>query len=373
MYDLIAAPFVGSHVLLRPGRREAIKLPEKRFRELGLASARGEMCPPWLLSAAKARWSADLPVRRVAESVLIRRPSVFGHSRASWELNLGCDFGCDHCFLGERPFAGLDEAGKHGLLRTLRDAGVLWLQMTGGEPLIDRDFPGAARLAHDLGMMIEVQTNGSRLSRPEILDVLTSVRPHRVAVSLYGATQETFDGFTHSRGAFKRVTTGLAAAVEAGLPVRLSLIITAKTAHEQERMRGMADDLGVPYIEYTQMSPTIYGGGQTLESQSAAHLKPLGRFEGCNAGHTFLHVDPHGRASICKVARDEQVDLMTEGVQGLSRLGVIADGLMLRTGGCAGCQLSEKCSVCRPLAKRYQEAKAPLRNYCQHGQKESAA
>jgi hypothetical protein len=24
--------------------------------------------------------------------------------------------------------------------------------------------------------------------------------------------------------------------------------------------------------------------------------------------------------------------------------------------------------VCRPLAKQYQEAKAPLINYCQHGQ-----
>ncbi|GAA1392085.1 hypothetical protein GCM10009639_22930 [Kitasatospora putterlickiae] len=373
VHDLIAAPFLGSHVVLRPGRLEAIKLPERRFRELELASARGETCPPWLLEAAKARWGIGLPVRRAAEAVLIRRPSLFGHSRGSWELNLGCNFNCDHCFLGERPFAGLDEAGKHSMLRTLRDAGVLWLQMTGGEPLIDPHFAGAARLAHGLGMMIEVKTNGSRLARPEVLDVLTAVRPYRVDVSLYGATEETYDGFTHTRGAFKRATAGLAAAVAAGVPVRLSLIITAQTAHEQGRMRGMADDLGVPYTEYTHMSPTIYGGGETLKSQSPAHLKPLSRFEGCNAGHTFLHVDPHGRASICKVARDEQVDLTSEGAQGLSRLGVIADGLMLRTGGCSGCRLSANCSVCRPLAKRYQEAKAPLRNYCQHGQKESAA
>ncbi|GHF41686.1 hypothetical protein GCM10018790_19220 [Kitasatospora xanthocidica] len=117
------------------------------------------------------------------------------------------------------------------------------------------------------------------------------------------------------------------------------------------------------------MSPTIYGGAESLASQSPAHLKPLARFTGCNAGHTFLHVDPHGQASICKVGRDEQIDLMTEGLQGLGRLGGIADRLMLRTGGCAGCQLSDNCSVCRPLAKRYQEAKAPLNTYCRHGQK----
>ncbi|MFH8552271.1 hypothetical protein ACH4FE_01360 [Streptomyces celluloflavus] len=57
---------------------------------------------------------------------------------------------------------------------------------------------------------------------------------------------------------------------------------------------------------------------------------------------------------------------MTTGVEGLSRLGGIADSLMLRTGGCTGCQLSGTCRVCRPLAKVYQEAKAPLDRYCRH-------
>lgn len=35
-------------------------------------------------------------------------------------------------------------------------------------------------------------------------------------------------------------------------------------------------------------------------------------FTGCNAGHTFFHVDPHGRASICRVGRDEQISLVDE-------------------------------------------------------------
>jgi len=59
---------------------------------------------------------------------------------------------------------------------------------------------------------------------------------------------------------------------------------------------------------------------------------------------------------------------MTEGLEGLRRLPGVADKLMLRTGGCSGCQLSGSCLVCRPLAKQFQEARAPLQNYCQHGQ-----
>ena len=88
---------------------------------------------------------------------------------------------------------------------------------------------------------------------------------------------------------------------------------------------------------------------------------------GCNAGHTFFHADPHGKVSICNVGRDDQIDLMREGLNGLRQLPGIANGLMLRTGGCSGCQLAGTCRVCRPLAMQFQEAKAPLTYYCQHG------
>ncbi|MFF0410099.1 radical SAM protein [Kitasatospora sp. NPDC004745] len=369
MHDLIASPFLNSFVVLRPGRLEGIALPERRFRELAQSHGSGLAVPLWLTDAARSRWGIDVAPRPVSHAVHIRDAPVYGHSRASWEINLGCDLDCEHCYLGEKRFAGLDAEGKQRLLLILRDAGVLWLQITGGEALIDPHFAASCRLAHDLGMMVEVLTNGTRLTSPTILESLTTSRPYRVTVSLYGATAETYDSFTRRRGAFRRVTRGLAAGVEAGLPLRLALIVTAQNAHENDRMRGMADELGIPYKEYTHMSPTIYGGAESLASQSPAHLKALERFTGCNAGHTFLHVDPHGRASMCKVGRDEQIDLMAEGVEGLVRLGAIADRLMLRTGGCSGCRLSGLCSVCRPLAKRYQEAKAPLNTYCQHEQK----
>ena len=68
-------------------------------------------------------------------------------------------------------------------------------------------------------------------------------------------------------------------------------------------MRAMAEQLGTRWKEYANISPTIYGGAESLESQSMprSFAEP---FTGCNAGHTSFHVDPHGRASICKVGRD---------------------------------------------------------------------
>jgi MoaA/NifB/PqqE/SkfB family radical SAM enzyme len=299
--------------------------------------------------------------------VLVREESAYGYGRASWEINLGCNYACSHCYLGLKEFAGLPWAGKARLLHMMRDAGVVWLQITGGEPTIDKHFPGAYRLAFELGMMLTISTNGSRLWRPDLLDLFTTLPPYRLVISLYGATEAAYDGLTQRRGSYKAFRRGIAAATEAGLPVLLNIVVTDVSADETTAMVALAEDWGMPHNIYTNMTPTIYGGAESLLAQSAEHLRTRKAFTGCNAGHTFFHADPHGLISICKVGRDDQIDLMREGLDGLRRLGGIADQLMLRTGGCSGCQLAGTCRVCRPLAKQYQEAKAPLTYYCQHG------
>jgi hypothetical protein len=92
-------------------------------------------------------------------------------------------------------------------------------------------------------------------------------------------------------------------------------------------------------------------------------------YTGCNAGITHFHADPYGKASICKVGRDPQVDLITEGADGLRRLAAAADSLLTRHGGCTGCTLQKTCGTCMPLASLYRQAKAPLEVFCQHGGK----
>jgi hypothetical protein len=156
-------------------------------------------------------------------------------------------------------------------------------------------------------------------------------------------------------------------AADAGLNIALSLIIVRDNAHEVEAMRNWARELDVGFREYASISPTIHGTAEPLPSQAPQYLTNRAPFTSCPACVTFFHADPFGRASICKVGRDPNIDLIAEGVEGLARLGKIAQSLMLRTGGCSGCSLSGTCRVCRPMAKVFQEAKAPLHHYCQHG------
>ncbi|MEU7163158.1 radical SAM protein [Streptomyces morookaense] len=321
--------------------------------------------PPWLVDAAGKAWAVDLANKRSDRAVIVRPATVLGYSRATWEINLGCNYNCEHCYLASRPFEGLSREEKFLMLAMLRDAGVLWLQITGGEPLIDPDFRAAYQHAYALGMMIEILTNGSRLHQH--VDLLATMPPHKVTVSLYGATAESFDSLTRRRGSFKNTMHGLDAARAASVPFELTLIITKHNAHEREQMRTLAEQYAVPFKEFSNISPTYTGGPDPLATQAPEYLDKTAVFQGCPAGHTFFHVDPHGRATMCKIGRDNPIDLMAEGLDGLVRLPAIADAQMLRTGGCSGCKFSATCRVCRPLAKAYQAAKAPLNTYCQHG------
>ncbi|MCW2139427.1 radical SAM additional 4Fe4S-binding SPASM domain-containing protein [Actinoplanes cyaneus] len=189
---------------------------------------------------------------------------------------------------------------------------------------------------------------------------------------MYGASPETAYALTKTKSAFKNTYAGLVAAAEAELPVEVTIIITKHNIEELDEMRALVRDLGFPFKEFGSISPTYTGSGSTLDSQTPGYLDKSAIFQGCLAGHTSFHVDPHGNATMCKVGRENPLHLITEGPEALLRLPEIADAQMLRTGGCSGCKLSSTCRVCRPMAKVYQAAKAPLSYYCQHGNKEES-
>lgn len=75
--------------------------------------------PAWLVKAARGAW-------RSCDVFLIRSVSPFKFGRASYELNLGCNYDCKMCYLGLKRFQGLEWDNRVKILETMRDAGVVW-------------------------------------------------------------------------------------------------------------------------------------------------------------------------------------------------------------------------------------------------------
>jgi len=126
MPDLLAAPFLGQYLLLRPGSTDGVQLPRGHFDQLVQAAAEGGSHPPWLAELAGQTWHLNLPdTAPINGRVLVREESPLGYGRASWEINLGCNYACSHCYLGLKEFSGLPWPDKERLLVMMRDAGVV--------------------------------------------------------------------------------------------------------------------------------------------------------------------------------------------------------------------------------------------------------
>ena len=85
--------------------------------------------------------------------------------------------------------------------------------------------------------------------------------------------RRAYDGLTQRRGSYRAFRRGIAAAIGAELPVRLNIVVTDVSADETTAMATLAEEWGVPHNIYTNMTPTIYGGGESLLAQAAEHLR----------------------------------------------------------------------------------------------------
>ena len=126
MQALIASPYMDCFLLARPGHRNGARIPEHNYDELASAVVKGHEPPTWLLETVTRAWpDLDIADQPVARTVLIRRRTPYGFARASYELNLGCNYDCPVCYLGVKKFSGLILEDRVRLLQIMRDAGRL--------------------------------------------------------------------------------------------------------------------------------------------------------------------------------------------------------------------------------------------------------
>ena len=148
---------------------------------------------------------------------MTREPLYDGHGRAIGDLRVSvtdrCNFRCQYCM----PAEGLPWLSRDGILRfeeivrivrLLAEMGVHDVRLTGGEPLVRRDFPklvaqlAAIEALHDLS----VTTNGYLLERDA--EALVAAGATRFNVSIDSLQRDRFYELTR-RDALPQVLRGL--------------------------------------------------------------------------------------------------------------------------------------------------------------------
>jgi radical SAM protein with 4Fe4S-binding SPASM domain len=161
-----------------------------------------------------------------------------------------CNLRCIHCYVGEGAAAGPDPSANmiHRLIDDLADTGGRSITLSGGEPLIRRDWPDILRHAGER-LNVTVNTN-STLVTESIAGELARVKPY-VQVSLDGPEAETHDRI-RGAGTFSRAVRGIRALKDAGLGEKLVLSMTLMKHNicKAPEMIDLAVTLGIPKIRF---------------------------------------------------------------------------------------------------------------------------
>src|SRR5437763_17126789 len=176
-----------------------------------------------------------------------------GHGRRIRDLRVSvtdrCNFRCQYCM----PAEGLPWLERSGVLTfeelervvgLFAAMGVRDLRLTGGEPLVRRDFPSlAARLA-PLVDELAVTTNGFLLERDA--EALVRAGVSRFNVSLDSLQRDRFFEMTR-RDALPRVLRGLEhlASFPEAHPIKVNAVA----------MRGFTEDEVLPFARFAREHP----------------------------------------------------------------------------------------------------------------------
>lgn len=248
---------------------------------------------------------------------------------ASIELTYRCNLHCGHCYCptGERQ-RELTTGEIHDVIDEMADMGTLFLLMTGGDPLLRKDFPELYRHAKARGLLVTVFTNGTLIDG-EIAALFRELPPYLIEISLYGLTRETYEKVVAVKGSFDRCLAGIARAVEDGHTLALKCPATVDNVHEIPELARFAKDLGVDFRYDPVILATMEGDRRThslrlsvdevvaLEAadvekdrawssymESAPPVPKDDRLFSCGAGKNSFHIDPYGNVQVCLMVKN---------------------------------------------------------------------
>ncbi|MCO4761642.1 MAG: radical SAM protein [Myxococcales bacterium] len=150
-------------------------------------------------------------------------------------VNFHCNQDCAFCFV-DRVLPAPD--GQHIRSQIDRAAadGVSLLSLSGGEPTLDPDLASYVAQATDLGIRVQIQTNATRLAKPELAERLAKAGLSEAFVSLHGAVADISDGVTRAPGTFEQTLLGIDQLLHYGVHVSLNCVITGPNQRDLEAL-----------------------------------------------------------------------------------------------------------------------------------------
>lgn len=328
-----------------------------------------------------------------------------GPTTLYWYMTNTCNQRCAHCWVTAGTEFG-KRAVRFGEIRTFLDdaieSGLRQVKLTGGEPMIYRDFKVSCDYFAENSVKIWLETNGIRID-DQWADYFAEIGAD-VGLSLDDVDPEKHDKFRAKAGSWKDTVDGCKKLLDRDVVVGVTCCLTETNIHTLEAMVSLLiDDLKVQTVTF---NPIIQFGRASMSS--VPDWRPyldemLARYEAivpkygrervavnlpaaftssalhqrCMLGDDIISVLSDGSISICGfgIENGEAVKFGDARTQRISELWHTHPGIeRLRTPGlgrlkgiCANCVFSNSCrGYCRAQTlAEYHDIDAPY-PVCQH-------
>lgn len=240
-----------------------------------------------------------------------------------------CNFQCTHCsaeyymdrhkkkvFKIEDARAKIDMDFIRGLSKQADDLGLARFVITGGEPLVMKDFDEVVAALDPEKHYIITDTNGWFLDA-EKANHLKAIGVEKVQLSLDSMIEKDHDAFRNKPGSYKRVIRAIDASLDAGLNLLLSTVLVKGRVKTKEflDMCKFATEKGVGlYVSYAKPTGSCSDHPEFVIDKEDAdilrdlekeysvftHMTPTyGSFKGCITVKGIITVTSTGEVTPC--------------------------------------------------------------------------
>jgi MoaA/NifB/PqqE/SkfB family radical SAM enzyme len=182
-----------------------------------------------------------------------------------FQYNYTCNFLCRHCsvkrFQGKKNGRQFTMADVKELFRQADEMGLARVTITGGEPLVFKDFDELVAAIDPQKFYINCDTNGWLLDKRRAKHI-KSIGVDRIQLSIDSLDANEHDNFRKAKGSYERAIKSIDATLDARLGIFIQTVVTKQRLYSDEFIK---------FIEYFNKR----GIGVFV-----TYAKPVGAWEG---------------------------------------------------------------------------------------------
>lgn len=312
---------------------------------------------------------------------------------AHLDITYRCNERCEHCYLEHDDRGEMSSSEIYDVLQQFVEAGVFFLTISGGEPLVRRDCMEIIARARALGFNVKLKSNAVLIREREAIR-LRELGVEQVQISIYSHRSEVHDSVTKLPGSLRRSIAGVRLLRKHGIKVALANVLMRSNCQDSEGVRALAAEVGAHYTLDPTITPMMNGDTDILRFRVPANeLHSIFRNsdlvgnvdaycappppvdddirEGypCSAGHTLCYVSPYADVFPCvqfplpcgNLRSEKFIDIWERSPQMLQVRSIREKDLPT----CSSCSHLGTCSRCPGLAYMEGNMRGPSSADCE--------